>query len=62
MKWVQIVSWHGVRKPDEVKAGTVNLVTTLCGREVRGTIYEDLPPGRSCESCLRIAARKVEAL
>ena len=59
--WVRIRSWHILNFYD--RGGGAN---TLCGRRVGGM---DEPPvtidvlggGRSCESCLRIHARIVDA-
>ena len=57
VKWVKIRSWHAV---ESVYPGTA-MVTTRCGRRTIATPVDDLPGGRSCESCLRILARKADA-
>ena len=56
MKWIQITSWHAYNE------GTAR---TLCGRHIPLTrvpiesrLKEELPAGKSCETCLRIYARK----
>jgi hypothetical protein len=56
MIWIRIRSWHGVLTPTRVP----NSYRTLCGRTAHGTPADDLPAGKSCESCLRIIARKAD--
>ena len=60
VKWVRIRSWHAVKEQYE---GEPAFVDTVCGRVVLRTtaLLDDLPAGRSCESCLRIVARKADA-
>jgi hypothetical protein len=59
--WVLIRSWHAIRLFR--RDGSVE---TLCGR-VTGTLHEpghieeELPEGKSCETCLRIYARNTDA-
>lgn len=49
--WVQIRSWHAY-----VGGGK-----TLCGRTVTAAVPVDfLPAGKSCETCLRSVARRVD--
>lgn len=54
IRWVRIASWHALR--DDGK--------TLCGRSVNrtqaGNTLDELPSGRSCETCLRIVARRAD--
>jgi hypothetical protein len=58
MGWVRIRSWHAVKTYTRTPGG----VLTLCGRSViMRPVVDTLPAGRSCESCLRIYARKVDA-
>lgn len=54
--WVQIRSAHAI--DDNVGTHT----RTLCGRVPSrdAVVYDTLPGGRSCESCLRIVARKAD--
>ena len=56
VKWVQIRSWHAVKAQDEPEGWA----TTYCGRAVAGLAVDALPAGRSCESCLRSIARKMD--
>jgi len=51
--WGRIRSWHAL---DASYTGH-----TLCGRNVTNSSVETLPPGKSCETCLRIVARKADA-
>jgi len=58
VKWAQIrpgLSWHALN-PDRFGV-------TYCGRiEFRARFLDKLPGGeKSCESCLRIIARKADA-
>jgi hypothetical protein len=54
VEWAQIASWHALR-PDG---------KTLCGRSVNrtqaGNTRDELPGEKSCETCLRIVARKAD--
>jgi hypothetical protein len=53
--WVRIRSWHAI--------GTFDLAgPTLCGRrpKAQSDIASELPAGKSCETCLRIVARKAD--
>jgi hypothetical protein len=57
MQWVRIRSWHlfgtWTRMP--------GVLITLCGRRADSPEMRDtLPEGKSCESCLRIHARKTD--
>lgn len=54
--WVQIRSWHALRAFELSSP-------TLCGRRAgpQAEISTELPAGKSCETCLRIIARKVDA-
>lgn len=74
MKWVLIRSWHGIASRFTSRGGH-GMATTYCGRrviveavirpgmdEVRAhVVAADLPAGKSCESCLRIIARRADA-
>ena len=51
--WGRIRSWHAL---DASYTGR-----TLCGRVVTTAGVDVLPPGKSCETCLRIVARKADA-
>lgn len=58
LAWVQIRSWHIVSLWSD-RAGHTR---TLCGRSIgdighAARIVDDLPAGKSCEACLRIAVR-----
>ena len=55
--YVKIRSWHAVSTATRVP----NNYVTLCGRRANGALEPDLPAGKSCESCLRIIARKADA-
>ena len=66
VKWVKIRSWHAVRStisrvPNDVVREGLFASTTLCGRIAGPGVVDDLPAERSCESCLRIIARKSDA-
>ena len=53
--WVRIRSWHALR--------TFELAApTLCGRRAgpQADVSSELPAGKSCETCLRIVARKAD--
>lgn len=54
--WVRIVSWHALRV--EALGGR-----TLCGRTAayNAPVSDDMPPGKSCETCLRVIASRVDA-
>ncbi len=54
MEWVKIVSWHGVRTATRVPGSYV----TLCGRRAHNDPVNVLPEGKSCETCLRIYAKR----
>ena len=56
MTWVKIKSWHAVRLTRSIEP------RTYCGRSASrdAEISNDLPSEKSCESCLRILARKVD--
>ncbi len=56
MTWVLIRSWHAVATPTRVPGRS----RTLCGRNAFGTPVDELPAGKSCESCLRIVARRAD--
>lgn len=55
MRWAKILSWHGVREDGK----------TLCGRSLNrtqiGNARDELPAEKSCETCLRLYARVVDA-
>ena len=55
MTWVLIRSWHGVAEQLDT-----NRYKTLCGRKAYGQPVDDLPAAKSCETCLRIVARKAD--
>lgn len=56
--WVRIRSWHALDLGD----ADFVMERTLCGRRGKGRERSDaLPAGKSCETCLRIMARKVDA-
>ena len=57
MTWVLIQSWHGVRWK---VLDNPPRWTTLCGRKTYSDPVDDLPAGKSCETCLRIVARKAD--
>jgi hypothetical protein len=57
LTWVKIRSWHCVR----LFSDRIGRTWTVCGRSTESTIVDKLPAGRSCESCLRIIARRVDA-
>lgn len=53
--WVRIVSFHAL---------AANFTgRTLCGRTAPSgnEVHDKLPAGKSCETCLRIVARKADA-
>lgn len=52
--WVRIRSWHALRDDNG---------HTLCGRQppIAPEWSEMLPAGKSCETCLRIVARRADA-
>jgi hypothetical protein len=50
--WCKIVSWHAVAD---------GAMRTLCGRALDTEVeVSELPAGKSCESCLRIVARRAD--
>jgi hypothetical protein len=55
-RWVGIRSWHVLTPRDNPVWGDTYL--TLCGRVANGPVFETVPPGRTCESCLRIAVKR----
>lgn len=54
--WVQIRSWHIIKLTRSI------LPITLCGRHTKegAKVSNELHSGKSCESCLRIYARRVD--
>jgi len=62
VRWVQRVSWHAIREQvaDEV-TGEVS-GRTFCGRvwHDHAAQTDTLPVGKSCETCLRIIARRTD--
>ena len=52
VQWVQRRSWHAIREPGK----------TLCGLvwHDHAARTDTLPAGRSCETCLRIIARRAD--
>lgn len=57
-EFVKIRSWHIIRTWTRVPRRAV----TLCGRRAEGESADTLPMDeKSCESCLRIAAKRSEA-
>jgi hypothetical protein len=57
VKWVKIRAWHAAY-PDV--RGVNGHRLTRCGRIALGDLVDDLPAEKSCESCLRIVARKAD--
>ena len=53
--WARIRSWHAL--------GPALTGRTLCGRtaSAESEVHDVLPGGKSCETCLRIVARKADA-
>lgn len=58
MKWVKIRSWHAVESYSRIGS-----VRTVCGRwtSANPQVVEDLPTEKSCETCLRIVTRELDA-
>lgn len=56
IEWVRIRSWHAVLTPTRLPS----TYKTLCGRRGSGDTVTGLPAGKSCESCLRIVARRAD--
>jgi hypothetical protein len=54
VQWVRIRSWHAVRYQ------SLSLYLTLCGRYSDQAPVDDLPGGKTCESCLRIIAKQAD--
>jgi len=54
MQWVKIRSWHAIRQTRDLRTHT------LCGRISAGEIRDELPAEKSCETCLRIVARRAD--
>lgn len=54
MTWVKVRSWHAIRLTRSLEP------RTLCGRTAAADaeLSETLPAEKSCESCLRILARR----
>ena len=57
MTWVLIRSWHAVKTATRVPGRYL----TVCGRTAFSDPVDELPAGKSCESCLRIVARQADA-
>jgi hypothetical protein len=51
IQWIRIASWHAARPRDYTESA-------YCGRDLTGRteVSDELPSGKSCESCLRIVA------
>ena len=57
VQWVKIRSFHAVR----LVSDRIGRTWTVCGRNVeQAVIVDTLPGGRSCETCLRLVARRVD--
>ena len=59
VQWVQRVSWHAIRsQPD----GGLEPGRSLCGLiwHDHAAQTDTLPVGKSCETCLRIVARRTD--
>lgn len=54
--WVEIRSWHAIRLTRS------QITTTRCGRTAPASapVSDTLPPGKSCETCLRLIAREAD--
>lgn len=51
MTYVRIVSWHVLRTWTRLPG----MALTLCGRRIQDPeTAQELPAGKSCETCLRI--------
>jgi len=50
IRFARIRSWHALRADGK----------TRCGRIATGPTSDTLPAGRSCETCLRLVARKAD--
>jgi hypothetical protein len=58
MGWIAIRSWHVIRTWTRVPGRAI----TLCGRTATGESRDIFPSEeRTCETCLRIAARRDDA-
>jgi hypothetical protein len=58
IQWFRIRSWHAVR----LFSDRVGHTYAYCGKkQLDAEIVDTLPTEKSCESCLRILARKVDA-
>ena len=53
-EYIKIVSWHVILTPTRVP----NRYVTLCGRRATGHTSPVLPAEKSCETCLRLEARR----
>jgi hypothetical protein len=62
IRWVRIVSWHAV-KGDSIFTTRGGMLAwgTHCGRTAFGEPVDDLPSEKSCETCLRMVARRADA-
>jgi len=61
IRWIKIGSWHIIGETWVDQANNTDVVMTLCGyqRMWDGTFATTFPPTeKSCESCLRLAAKK----
>jgi len=57
VQWFRIRSWHAVK----LLSDRVGHTYALCGKQQSDAeIVDTLPSGKSCESCLRILARRVD--
>lgn len=55
--WFQIRSWHVVR----LFSDRVGRTYALCGRlKLNAVIVDTLPAEKSCETCLRLLARRID--
>jgi hypothetical protein len=61
VRWVKIRSWHAVLGVADGGGDFPGVYQTRCGLLTMNLPVDDLPAERSCESCLRIIARKGDA-
>jgi len=55
-QWVKLRAWHALLPYDH------HGPATFCGRDAEGReVRDELPAEKSCESCLRILARRQDA-
>lgn len=58
--WMRLISWHAVLRIYGDEASFTVVPWALCGRRPNAFVKwsETLPEGKTCETCLRILAKR----